>query len=280
MPMEDCTRNTPESKPHADSLLPRLEIAGGSVCGREHVRVAKGSQDAFCWTRSERALVAVVSDGCGSGRHSEVGAKLGCRLLVEAVARRLGQGGKVCDAALWRSARSEVLAHLRVLACAMGGGLNQVVSDYFLFTIVGAAVTPGLTALFAIGDGIFAINGEVTHLGPFPNNCPPYLGYGLLAEGDREEDELAPRVLLPTSELDSLLLASDGADALLALPLSDFWTCDSFFANRDAMRRRLAVLNREVVTADWERRRLNRSGGQLDDDTTVVVIRRGAEEPS
>ena len=86
--------------------------------------------------------------------------------------------------------------------------------------------------------------------------------------------------LVPTSELESLLIVSDGADDLLDLPLSEFWTRDSFFANSDALRRRLAVLNREVVTADWQRQRIERSGGRLTDDTTVIAIRRSAEEAS
>jgi len=275
--MNECTRNIPELEQQAGSVQ-GYEVAGGSVGGREHARLGKGSQDAFCWTRSESALVAVVSDGCGSGRHSEVGAKLGCRLLVESLSRRLGQGGRIGDAALWRGARSEVLVHLRVLARAMGGELGRVVSDYFLFTIVGAVVTPGLSAVFALGDGIYAVNGEVSRLGPFPNNCPPYLGYELLEENDREPLAIEPRVILPTEELDSLLIASDGADELLDEPLSEFWTRDAFFSNSDALRRRLAVLNREVVSADWQRQRLNRTGGRLADDTTIIAIRRGDRE--
>jgi hypothetical protein len=57
-------------------------------------------------------------------------------------------------------------------------------------------------------------------------------------------------------------------------PLSQFWTDDRYFANPDALRRRLTLINRESVRADFESRRLVRTPGLLPDDTTVVVLRR------
>jgi hypothetical protein len=50
-------------------------------------------------------------------------------------------------------------------------------------------------------------------------------------------------------------------------PLSQFWTDDAYYENRDMVRRRLAVLNR------------GRHGGLLADDTTLVVVRRKGLEP-
>ena len=32
-----------------------------------------------------------------------------------------------------------------------------------------------------LGDGVFAVDGVVQVIGPFPENAPPYLGYRLVA---------------------------------------------------------------------------------------------------
>ncbi|MEP7127093.1 MAG: hypothetical protein ABJE95_39535, partial [Byssovorax sp.] len=176
------------------------------------------------------------------------------------------------------------------LVSAMGGKRARLVSEMFLFTVVGLAVAEDSAVIFAAGDGLFAVGGDVERLGPFPRNEPPYLGYGLL-----EEDPLgpsSPRILVhrafATSQLDTVLLGTDGAADLLDLasrplpggegesvgPLRRFWEEDTHFTNRDAVRRRLARINREIARPVWSEKRLAREPGLLEDDTTVVVIRR------
>ena len=286
----DVTANRRESReigPHHAAF----EIAGGSVIGRDHRKSGKPCQDAFAWVCARETIAAVVADGCGSGRYSEVGAQLGARLWTEALSRRLCAGASVADPVLWRRTRQDVLAHLRIIAHGMGGELAEVVSDYLLFTLVGAAITPSLTAVFAIGDGMVAINGDVDSIGPFPGNQPPYLAYDLL-DGVHCDTSTTVRALRPTSEIDSILLATDGADDLVrvaehAVPgraelvggLDQFWTSGALFRNPDAVRRRLAVINRESMSPDWDRRHVARTAGILPDDTTVVAIRRDRESP-
>lgn len=263
--------------------LKGLEIAGGSVCGRDHRLAGAASQDAWWHARGENAVVAVVADGCGSGRASEVGARLGCRLFGESLRRRLDAGSSLADPQLWRHVRKDVLAHLRMLANAMGGSVADVVSEHFLFTVVGVAFTADLTAVFSIGDGLIAVNGDVRELGPYPDNQPPYLAYELLSASDVDVEL---HVLRATSEIEHVLIATDGAvdlctavgkrlpgSADTVAPISALWSDRRVFENRDALRRRLARLNREVTRPDWERQRLRREPGLLRDDTTVVVVR-------
>jgi protein phosphatase 2C-like protein len=268
----------------------RFEIAGGSVSGRSHVLAGRGNQDAYHWSIEERSLVAVVCDGCGSGAESEVGAAIGARLLVAVASRAIALGGDIDSPALWEEIRRSVLERLSDLVAAMGGKRSHVVSEMFLFTVVGLAVGPARAVIFAAGDGLFAVGADVERLGPFPRNEPPYLGYGLL-----DEDPLAassPRVLVhrsfAASELDTVLLGTDGAADLLDLadrpmpggegesvgPLRRFWEEGSHFTNRDAVRRRLARINREIVRPVWSERRLAKEPGLLEDDTTIVVVRR------
>jgi hypothetical protein len=267
-----------------------FEIASGSVTGRTHLLAGKPNQDAFAHRRRGEHLVAVVCDGCGSGAHSEVGARLGARLVVESIGRQLEAGARAAEKATYERARLEVLMRLEDLARAMGGSLSETVSELFLFTVVGAAIDGEDVCVFSMGDGLMGMGDEILRLGPFPRNAPPYLAYGLL-EQDPEESG-APRFEIrrtaKADRVNSILLGTDGCADLVDVegrflpgrgervgPLSQFWTDDRYFQNRDAVRRRLALINREATRALWAEQRIAREPGLLPDDTTLVVIRRG-----
>ena len=261
------------------STLP-FDIAAASVQGREHARAGRNNQDALCLRVSEHGLVAVVADGCGSQPCSELGAQLGVRRLARAAQQRLEEGERVDEATFLPGLREDVLCLLGELRGELG---RDALGD-FLFTLVGAVVTPSKTLIFSAGDGVWALNGEVHPLGPFPGNAPPYLAYAMLGGADVS---LTAQALVPTQDVHALMLGTDGVVDLARLasaqvpekdepvgPLSQFWTDDRYFANPDALRRRLTLINRESVRADFESRRLVRTPGLLPDDTTVVVLRR------
>ncbi|WP_257451652.1 protein phosphatase 2C domain-containing protein [Archangium lipolyticum] len=261
------------------SSLP-FELAAATVLGREHARAGRNNQDALWARASEHGLAAVVADGCGSGAQSELGAQLGARRVVEGALSLLGQVPVDSPEFLQRLG-ADVLCFLQAISGQLG---ERAIGEALLFTIVGAVVTPEHTLVFSAGDGLWALNGDVHRLGPFPGNAPPYLAYGLLKPG---VVALKANALRPTAEVDSLLLGTDGVSDLVGLagaqvpereepvgPLSQFWSEDRYFSNPDALRRRLALLNRESVRADFPARRLVRVPGLLTDDTTLVVLRR------
>jgi hypothetical protein len=163
----------------------------------------------------------------------------------------------------------------------MGPDYEQTLGDFFLFTIVGVVVTRTLALVFSLGDGLYVLNGSITRLGPFPDNTPPYLVYGLV------ESSLPPffhdlltfqvHALCPAAAVESVLIGTDGVADLqriadhplpgsteLVGPLEQFWLEDRYFRNADLVRRRLARANI----------RLDDAGGELADDTTLVVLRR------
>lgn len=272
------------------------------MCGTEHRRTGRTCQDAYAWQRCGRALVAVVADGCGSGRYSEVGATLGARLWTNAmsravVARGLDGRSSVTDAWLsifvgevWPQVRADVVRHLRGLAEAMGDALPRVVSDHFLFTVVGAVITPAVAVVFSIGDGAYAIDDSVQEIGPFAGNQPPYLGYDLL--DNTAVHPLAVHACMATTTLDSIVLATDGATPLLrATEQAAAHATDNVSAhgsltqfaqpryvrNRDAIRRRLTLLNRERRELDPSAGRMRKSGGLFVDDVALVTIQRTAD---
>lgn len=291
-----------------------FEIAGGSITGRDHlgrneVLIGRNNQDAFLWNLSDHGLVAVVCDGCGSSTHTEVGAKLGARLITTAIAEkleRLSPQHPERSLDYWQGQfleriRLDTLARLRVLALEMAGpqgSLTEIVRDYFLFTVVGLILTESQALVFAIGDGLYCLNGDASVLGPFADNQPPYLAYGLIADGgsnDLPAGSLRFKVhrLLPTEKLTSILIGTDGTADLkqqsgaplpgtkdLVGSLAQFWQDDRYFANPDAIRRRLALINREVRRLDPAKQTLLINPGLLHDDTTLVAVRRIAPAPT
>ena len=125
----------------------------------------------------------------------------------------------------------------------------------------------------------------MTQIGPFPNNAPPYLAYSLC--GYPEWGHLQMHYQLPTQEVESILIGTDGVSDLIEsqgsyLPgkpekvgaITQFWQEDRYFKNLDMIRRRLSLINREVTKPDWQSQRLVKEVGLLPDDTTLIAIRR------
>lgn len=277
-------------------LSERFELASGTIIGREHARSGRNNQDGLFFESSKRVIVAVVCDGCSSSAYSEVGSKIGARMITETIVRhlrrRVGFGVMPNDfdwPLFLEKVRQDVLANIRVLANSMGQSLSLIVSDYFLFTVVGLVVLPQKSLILSIGDGLFGINGEMHSLGPFPGNEPPYLGYGLIDSFAQEDVSLFGfqiQKILSTEEIDSVFIGTDGVqDSFnsaerkipgrqeLVGPAEQFWKEDYYFENPDAIRRKLFLMNKEIASVNLDGD-LKRECGILPDDTTLVVLRR------
>lgn len=263
---------------------PRFEVAAGSVTGRSHVLAGKPNQDAFAFRSAEWGLVGVVCDGCGSGTHSEIGAAMGARIVASQVLREMEAGAAIDDEATFERVRERLLTALASAAEDMGVAHARGVAEFFLFTVLGVVISAERAVVFGAGDGIFAVGDEITRIGPFPGNAPPYLGYGLSGEGPPFSIHRA----IPASSLTSVLVGTDGAADYCALEgaaipgargervpqLRGFWSEDRYFRNVDAVRRSLSLVNRDVTRPLWDERRLHKEPGLLEDDTTLLVVRR------
>ncbi len=272
----------------SEFLFDDFALAAGSVTGRDHTLAGRNNQDAYAVLQTQSKTIAVIADGCSEGPQSEVGAALGVRLFSNALSRHFSEAqGEI----LLELARKDTLAQLHVLANSMGEQYSKTITEYFLFTLVGALLTPAEVLVFWIGDGVYAINGEIVRLGPFSDNQPPYLAYGGLVGSSIAEEHPKlvhfQHVTVPTSSVQSLMLGSDGVWDLLHAegrmtpgkdepvgPISQFWEDRRYFRNPDAVRRKLALVNRSSLKADWQHRDLERSVGLLSDDTTLVAMRR------
>ncbi len=276
---------TPSEAPRV--AIERWGIAGGSVPGAEHRRSDRPNQDALAWRCSEECLVAAVADGCGSGAHSELGARLGAHLWVSAALARAGRGRPLADAGIWGAIADDVLARLGELVPLLGQDPRKAIGEHLLFTLVAAVLTPTEIAIVAIGDGLVMVDDQVHRLGPFPDNRPPYVGYGLLPGRARPETRIIH--VGSASRVERVLLGTDGAldlheRASLPVPgtpepvgeLAQFVE-PGCFRHADALRRRLARIQREHVEVCWDEERIVRSRGVLPDDTTLIALRREVE---
>ena len=300
------------------------QTSTGTITGRAHLGsanllVGQSNQDSYMVTRrtSRRGdyLLACVADGCSSGEHSEFGAILGTRLMASIVDSAWNEGMfENAEATAWRVISDKLTDRLRQTVRVVLGKrvppsdaeLLQFTEEHMLFTLLGALVTNDKTYLFAAGDGLFLLNGRVIEIGPFENNAPPYIGYNLLA-GDRKEHGLSIELIekIDTSDLESIVVATDGAQALVSKqesclpgktekvgPIEKLWSDPRFFDGSGQatdcrlLTNWLRLLNSEVTRIEGapENRRLSRSAGLLHDDTTMIVIRRAdeirAQEPT
>jgi hypothetical protein len=271
-----------------------FELAAGSTVGRKHRLASRSNQDSWHITQDEQSTVVVVTDGCGSSVHSEVGAKLGARLLCQAVLEETSVHG--ADKVNWRKVEMDVQASLHLLALRMGGDFCQTVVDYFLFTVVGVVLDAKTATFFAEGDGVIIVNSAVQQLGPYRGNTPPYLGYGLLngrqIDIDPDQLQIKPICEAPLDTLKHFLIGCDGvteAEEGKPLGLLDLCAADAklpglsrtiggteWFWNEDWVYNNPVALSRHLksIARDWPKAPNQPEPGLLADDTTVVVGRR------
>ena len=265
-----------------------FEVAAGSVRGRIHTQSGRNNQDAYALVQERKALIGVVTDGCGSGAHSEVGAELGAVLAVRTLRRKLR--GFLRGAPPWNAVLGILLDRVRRIARMLGGDPGAVVEEYLLFTLVGFVLTSRWSYVFSLGDGALVLNGETVMLGRAEDNRPCYLGSALLSSRRSEtRDGFGFRewTRLPTGEVDSILVGTDGVSDLADCaaraipgrsetvgPLSRFWEDDRMFLNPDVLRRKLALVGRDSIRRDRSGCGVRREAGLLPDDTTMMVVRR------
>jgi hypothetical protein len=243
----------------------------GSVTGRDHRRAERDGQDGHAVVVSEDVVAAIVTDGCSSGRSSEIGARVGAAwlaALVEQCFRGAADGNgalsvrsAVTDAA---NVTRELLARLELLARSFdpAGDVSAArVDQSLLFGFLAAVVTPATTIVFGIGDGIVVVDDRITVIDPGPENAPPYVAYALVG-GSCARASLEPRIhfIGATAGVEVIAVATDGAVPLTADASLPALAADPRYAkNPSLLRKRLVVLS---------------DRGTFSDDATIAIVRR------
>jgi hypothetical protein len=272
-----------------------FDIASGGVAGRDHRKgVPSNYQDAHAVASSDHGLVTVVADGCGSSKYSEYGARKAVTHLTTHFQRLLSYGSKPLHPGFFATARDQLLEDIRDDADKMGESRSRIINDYFLFTLVGAIMTPEMTTFFAIGDGVFVINGELIVLDSGSENKPAYLAYAITGSSltDNDPSRLEFHVVrhVPTPDLTQFLVGTDGVvdiatkahrripgggETEMVGPLSQFWESDEYYqtVGNSGITTRLNLMARDQYRTSPTGRKVL-EGGLLPDDTTMVVGRR------
>ncbi len=247
--------------------------AAAAVSGAAHLRLARNGQDAAATWSDARRSVVVVCDGCGSGARSELGAIFTANAMAAAMARRLGAGEPAAAEETWEAARRDVVSALRLLLESWSLGSSQnaaqnaaLIEQHLLCTVLAAACDGGGAAVWALGDGAFVLDEQLTELGPFPDNAPPYLAYDLLGAPRPARFAKSAR---PSGRA---LIASDGA-AALGEDLIYIADHDRYHTHPDALRRLLATAARASERIAWEARRVERTAARLQDDAAIGLLR-------
>lgn len=280
-------------QPVSDPAVLPFEVAYGTVVGGDHIGLGKNNQDGFHIIKEDDLIIGVICDGCGSDNspHSEVGAKVGARIIANEVYQLINES----DAAslIVEAVRKRVIHKLEIIARYMGetktesGRLSrsETIKQYFLFTSLVFVMIPKRTIVFGIGDGYNAINGSVNYIEPNEGNEPTYLSYGLV-NTSHEDVKFKIFCNCHTDEVSTILIGTDGLGDIvknsernmpgkkdLVGDLSQFWTNDFFFDNADGIRRRLFLMNKKSQKQEKDgTQRIEH--GILKDDTTLIVVRR------
>jgi hypothetical protein len=260
------------------SGLPReFAAAAGGVTGRAQRSAERDGQDGHAIVIAEEVVAAIVTDGCSSGRGSELGARVGAAWLAALVTQHVAppdgrfftsvrapfrQLHTLCDEEGARDAAEAItqalVVRLGLLARSFdpAGEIDAArVDEALLFGFLAAVVTPMVSFVFGVGDGAFVVDDRVTVLDPGPDNAPPYAAYGLLGA------DVAPRLhfFRHTANVDRLAVATDGLAPLDPPALLTLVSDPRYGANPSLLRKRLVVLS---------------DGGAFSDDATVAIIQR------
>ncbi len=199
---------------------PHWTISGGSHIGHSHIFKRTNCQDAFGLASWKTSAWGVVCDGCGSGRHSEVGANLLCQAACREISRLVQKNyppNKIPDILFQSLIRLiDLNQHFTAPAYEEIGETARYIEDYWLATIFGFIFNKNELVIFNAGDGVFVLGDEIREIDQ--NNSPKYLGYACLRQPQLVGvgEEFIPRefdVRLPGNKFaqtNQIMVATDG----------------------------------------------------------------------
>ncbi len=230
---------------------------GVSVTGPSHLRLGEPNQDAWAMRRFRTGVVATISDGLGSCRHADLGARAACGAVMEAASLHFRLGApSLCSMPML----VQQLWPLMLLGHAPGD-----CSATCTFVV---ARQGGGAFLAQLGDGLLAAcraDGTVDLLMPDKSDSFANLTVGLASSSDA-----APwrTVSVPDDRYCAFVLCTDGvADDLEPDAVRGFaWSIVSHYRRLPGGQRRRDVRR---WLQDWP------VPGHTDDKTLACVYREG-----
>lgn len=188
-----------------------ITIASASVMGRDHIAFSKNNQDSFAsWVSEDHSAgFGIVSDGCGSGKRSEVGAALTSAFLSRRLKENLhlNRGRFTVEQMVTMSLDGLKWSFKSIVdECLYSqpfGEPGEFISTHLLATAVGFCYCDNDGVVFQYGDGIFVLDEEIIETDQ--DNTPAYPAYELCG-GARN---VLIRKFVP-SQTSKIAVATDG----------------------------------------------------------------------
>lgn len=216
----------------------------GSFRGRDHALRGVNRQDESLAFAEGLDAFGFVSDGCGAGGHSEVGA----RITVEVATRTAMDSRELALEDVPRAIVVEVVAALRATMCAIRPRNERAfIAEHLCATLLGFVVRGDAAVLIAVGDGVLRVDDEAFVLDAMAR--PAYPAYGIL--GDAPSIDV--RLVRPVR---SVGVATDGVSSASLLALAP---------RGENLARHLVLMERR---------------GELFDDGAVAMVVRGSRGAS
>jgi len=219
-----------------------VQATGGTVPGSAHIGmgerfVGKNNQDAMLAIVKDDFALFVVCDGCSTAKHADVGSKILVRLFANAFSDYLEKNrvdGEIVLSSqpnnVLKSVQESVLEKLRGIANTLSADdapVENIISDYFTATVIGAVVTRERTVFWGMGDGVYGYRTQSqnkVHVIPEPiENKPTYLVYHLFPEWPEDIQNVDLQVYAVVEGLpEAVFVGSDGVKDLIDLSGSNY----------------------------------------------------------
>ncbi len=244
-------------------------ITSGSIIGSHHRNIYKNNQDAISITQTEKGIVAIISDGCGSGKHSEVGAKLVSVFMSNyslKLLEKINESDNKSIKKIFENFNIQIINFIKSIVNQIGD--NLFVREFMLFTTMGVIITEKKTILFTLGDGVYILNNKVTILDN--NNAPDYIGYNLIENSNNPS--LIIQETIQTEDVNNIMLCSDGVSDILrnsTVILKDGYSVgglNQFILDEIYIKNTLSLQKRLTFIGGFN--------NILRDDTSIILIKR------
>lgn len=269
-----------------------IEVASGTVTGRDHtfsgnLVLGKPNQDAIATAWTKDAFIAVLCDGCSSGEHSEVGAHLIARLMLNEIVHLMSGWGapplqspgvwSFGDCAVWIDGQMKhdtfpgnappylgyrMLPIDKIKVNAADLAFRPIWSSGLDMELMELLDTASEAVVEALEDPLLLLER--------PTDGP---GFSLRQVVETYFLCTATVVIIDETLL-ALLPIVVGTDGLADVPDPSVFLEDRMFANPANVTRTLRKMNQPTVRISGDPPRLIKTDGMLPDDTTLVAIRR------
>jgi hypothetical protein len=285
-----------------EKILNYTTVAG-SVPGTSHITRMKNNQDAMKWYVDESMIVAIVSDGCSASNekniphYNEIGSHILTNICIKTIVQYIKiYGNEVVQwQFLWDRITSDILAQVKVITSSMDDDFTAAAKIYFQATLMGYIITPKKTIVFGCGDGMYAINGDITIVTPpADGNYPPYIIYSLIGSSVYNFNDSAIRLqqfeIRDTDTIENICIGTDGVVDLINAaeksipgqntiigPLENIWTDKTYITNPFWLQNRLSLYNTAKAKRDSDNSMVIHKG-LLQDDTTIILTIKNKEQ--